>query len=124
MTDLLKKATQPASALGWAVTAGALLLVWVGEQLLLPGLSPDAMPSTGARVRAESLTVFSLGVTPILTSWFIVELLRVLIPALGRARPGRLKLAARALALVLAGVQASGVGAAAQDIPGLGPVFN
>jgi preprotein translocase subunit SecY len=78
------------------------------------------MASAAARGRAGSLTVLSLGVTPILTSWFIVELLRLLIPAaLGRARPGGLKLAARALALVLAGVQASGVGAAAQDIPGL-----
>ena len=119
MTELLKKATQHASASGWAVTAGALLLVWAGEHSPLPGLSPDAMAGAVARVRAELLTVFSLGVTPILTSWFIVELLRVLIPALGRARPERLKLAARALALVLAGVQASSVGAAAQDIPGL-----
>jgi hypothetical protein len=77
------------------------------------------MASPAARVSAESLTVFSLGVTPILTSWFIVELVRVLIPALGRARRGRLKFAARALALVLAGVQASSVGAVAEKIPGL-----
>ncbi len=119
VTETLKNTTQPVSAWRCAVTAGALLLFWAGGHLPLPGLSPEAMAGAAARGRAGSLTVFSLGVTPILTSWFIVELVRVLIPALGRAKPGRVTVAARALALVLAGVQASGVGAAAQDIPGL-----
>ncbi len=119
MTETLKNATQQVSALRWTVTAGALLLFWAGGHLPLPGLSPEAMTEAAARGRAGSLMVFSLGVTPILTSLFIVELVRALIPTLGRARPGRVTLAARALALVLAGVQASGVGAAAQDIPGL-----
>ena len=119
MTETVKKNTPRVSTLGPAVTAGALLLFWAGGHLPLPGLSQEAMAGAAARGRAGSLMVFSLGVTPILTSWFIVELVRVLIPALGRARPGRVTVAACALALVLAGVQASGVGAAAQDIPGL-----
>jgi hypothetical protein len=41
VTELLKKATQPASVSGWAVTAGALLLVWMGEHLPLPSLVRD-----------------------------------------------------------------------------------
>ena len=119
VTETLKKITQHPSALSWAVTAGALLLFWLGEHLPLPGLSPGALASAPVRVRAESLAVFSLGVTPILTSWFIAELVRLLFPALGRARAARLNLAASALALVLAGVQASSVGAAAQNVSGL-----
>jgi SecY len=119
VTETFKDNTPRAGTLRRAVTAGALLLVWAGGHLPLPGLSPEAMAEAAARGRAGSLTVFSLGVTPILTSWFIFELVRLLIPALGRAGPGRVTLAARALALVLAGVQASGVGAAAQDIPAL-----
>jgi preprotein translocase subunit SecY len=119
VTETVKENTPAASTLGWAVTAGALLLFWAGGHLPLPGLSPEALAEGAARGRAGSLMVFSLGVTPILTSWFIVGLVRVLIPALGGAQPGRLTLAARSLALVLAGVQASSVGAAAEDIPGL-----
>jgi hypothetical protein len=116
-----------ATAWGYAATAGALILVWLTGHLALPGLSPDALAETRARMSPGSLTIFALGVTPILTSWFVVGLAQLVIPPLSRLRPGRLELAASALALLFAGVQASGVAAAVQSIRGLvddpGPAF-
>ncbi len=112
---------------GWAVSAGALALAWLGGNLPLPGLSPDALALPEASGHAKLLSVFALGVTPILASCFLIELARILIPPVARASPGRVRIAARGLALVLAAFQASSVGAAAQRIPGLvddpGPLF-
>lgn len=105
------------------MSAGALALAWLGGRLPLPGLSPDALASGHVRL----LSVFALGVTPILTSYFLVELVRILIPLVARADRGRVRLAAWGLAFVLAAFQASNIGAAAERISGLvddpGPMF-
>ncbi len=112
---------------GWAVSAGALALAWLGGLLPLPGLSPVALALPGASEHSRLLSVFALGVLPILTSYFLVELVRILIPPVSRANPDRLRLAAWTLALVLAAFQASAIGDAAERIAGLvddpGPMF-
>ena len=113
------KPTLRAGGKGWAVSAAALALAGLGGLLPLPGLSPDALALPEAGRHTKALSVFALGVTPILTSYFLIGCVRILIPPAARANPGRLRLATWALGLLLAAFQASGIGAAAQRIPGL-----
>ena len=116
MSDHLPSRAAPRPvAPGWMVTAGALVLVWLSGRLPLPGLDPNAFARP--QKAAELLTIFGLGVTPILIGWFVVEFARLAVPALARARPGLLELAASAIAIALAGVQARGIAVAVQAGP-------
>lgn len=108
----------------WAVTAGALALFWWGSRITLPGLDPEAlarMPS----VSAERLSIFALGVTPILTAAVLVEMARLTIPPLARwtaassANADVLARVFRVVALILAMIQAIGLAPAFERIDGL-----
>ena len=75
------------------------------EQVLVPGIPYDALGIHGSRA---NLSVFALGIQPILTAYWIVEVVAFLVPRWSRLRhgnpEGRAKLdsAVRILVLVLA----------------------
>jgi SecY len=82
------------------------------EQVLVPGIPYDALGIHGSRA---NLSVFALGLQPILTAYWIVEVVAFLVPRWSRLRhgnpEGRAKLdsAVRILVLVLAVTQALGM---------------
>ena len=104
------------------VTIGALILLFLGTQIPLPGFSPDLLQSIlSHRLSAARVSIFLLGVTPILFARVILEILRLVVPALAgwAAKPDHAvewTRVGRGLALVLAGVQAYGVALAFERI--------
>ena len=116
-----------------AITLGVpLLLLVLGDHLLLPGIPPDIAGSGGSRA---NVGVFALGIQPILTAYWLVEVIAFLVPRWSSLRHGnpegraRLDRAARFLLLALAGVQALGMALSLQAIgdesglPGQGAGF-
>jgi preprotein translocase subunit SecY len=97
------------------VTVGALIVLLVGMQIPLPGLSPDLLLRIASHhLSAARVSVVALGVTPILLARVILELFRLAIPPLTAwtTKPDHAMQwtrAGRGLALVLAGIQAYGV---------------
>jgi preprotein translocase subunit SecY len=95
------------------VTVGALIVLFLGTRIPLPGLNPDLLQRIAGGAGLGRLSIFALGVAPIIAALAIVELLRSSIPPLGRwaatpDRAARLDALARALALALAAIQAHG----------------
>jgi preprotein translocase subunit SecY len=95
-----------------------LLLVVAGEWVLLPGME-ELVPTVLRRgvgdffsVSRQNLSIFALGIMPVVTAYGIVELAAFLVPRWSRLRhgnpEGRLKLgrAARVVAILLAALQA------------------
>jgi preprotein translocase subunit SecY len=97
------------------VTIGALILLFLGTQIPLPGFTPDLLRTIlFHRVSTARVSIFALGVTPILFARVILEFFRLIAPPLARwaAEPNHAvewTRIGRGLALVLAGVQAYGV---------------
>lgn len=93
-----------------------LLVVWLGPKVPLPRLDRDQLDRTlGAYAQQVNLSVFALGLNPILGAFWLVELAALCVP---RWRPlrtggpsgrGRLLSATHWLGLALAFVQALGV---------------
>ena len=90
-----------------------LALYFAGEHLLLPGIGEEVIqrvPGSHANVG-----VLALGIMPIVTAYWVVEVIAFLVPGWRRLRhgnpEGRVKLdrAARVLALVLAAFQGFGI---------------
>jgi hypothetical protein len=109
-----------------------VLVVLAAERVLLPGVEDllgNLARGTGDPFYAgrSHLSVFALGVGPVLTAYGIVELTAFLVPRWSRLRhgnpEGRLKLerAACAVAIVLAALQAFGV---AQSLAHFGDGFD
>ena len=96
------------------------LLVIVGDRLPLPGFPPEVAAQVGVPV----ISIFMLGITPILSAYWIVEVVAFLVPRLSRLRhdnpEGRAKLerAARVLALVLAAIQGFGCALTLEGVGG------
>ena len=117
----------------WAVTLGGLAIYALGSRLWLPGLDPEAATRLPIAVDPANLSLFSLGVRPILFGLALAEIARVLMPPLARwaaAEPDHSELlwrAARAFALALAAVQAMGIAPAIERLgdiaPFPGPMF-
>jgi preprotein translocase subunit SecY len=88
----------------------------------LPGFSPDLLKQIlSHQLSAARVSIFALGVTPILFARVILELLRLIVPPLAgwAARPDHAvqwTRLGRGLALVLAGIQAYGVALALERI--------
>jgi preprotein translocase subunit SecY len=101
------------------------VLALLGEHLLLPGMPAEVVEQTGGS--HANVSVLALGITPILSAYWMVEVIAFLVPRWSRLRhgnpSGRTKLegAARLLALVLASLQAFGMAislqAIAKDVP-------
>ena len=94
-----------------------LLVVWLGPKIPLPRLDRGQLELLGPYSDQVSLSVFALGLTPILGAFWLVELAALCVP---RWRPlrtggpsgrGRLLWATHRLGLALACVQALGVAA-------------
>jgi hypothetical protein len=108
------------------VTIGALILLFMGIHIPLPGLSPDLLQRISVHhLSAARISIFMLGVTPILTALVVLEVFRLAIPPLARwaaqaDHAAEWTRAGRALALVLAGVQAYGVALAFEQIASAG----
>lgn len=85
-----------------------VLVVVVGHRIPLVGISPEL----AAQLDASTLSLFALGVMPVFSGYWVVEVVAFLVPRLSRLRhenpEGRLKLerAAWVVALVLAAIQA------------------
>jgi hypothetical protein len=105
------------------VTVGALIVLFLGARIPLPGLNPDLLQRISGGAALGRLSIFALGVAPVITARAIVELLRLLFPPFGRwaatpDRAARLDALARALALALAAIQAHGVAELIERIAG------
>jgi hypothetical protein len=105
------------------VTVGALIVLFLGARIPLPGLSPDLLQRISGGAALGRLSIFALGVAPVIAALAIAELLRLLIPPFGRwaatpDRAARLDALARALALALAAIQAHGVAELIERIAG------
>jgi hypothetical protein len=105
------------------VTLGALVVLFLGTRIPLPGLSPDLLQRISGGAALGRLSIFALGVAPVIAALAIVELLRVSIPPFGRwaaasDKAARLDALARALALALAAIQANGVAELIERIAG------
>ena len=111
----------------WAVTLGGLAAYGFGSRLWLPGLDPDAATGLGIPALSTDLSVFAVGVRPILFGLAFVEMGRVVLPPVARWAAGsrdhseRLWRMARILALALAAAQAMGMGQAIEGLDGVAP---
>ncbi len=109
------------------ITIGVLLLYRLGCQIPLPGLDPQAISRfLGAPwMSLERLSIFALGVTPILSVLLIVEVVKLAFPALARweaadeRKAARLHRATQIAALVVAAFQGLGIAHALELAPGL-----
>jgi len=104
-----------------AITIGVpLLLTVLAERLLLPGIPMELADAVGGS--HANISVFALGVMPILSAYWIVEVIAFLVPAWRSLRHGSpegratLERASRALALLLAVVQAWAAAGQMQDL--------
>lgn len=108
-------------------TVGALLVYRLGCQIPLPGLDAEVLSRLDAGPARNVLSIFALGVTPILSALLLFELARLFIGPLARweaAEPGhvrRLRSAIVTVALLMAGGQALGIASGFYEIPGLIP---
>jgi preprotein translocase subunit SecY len=106
------------------VTIGALIVLFVGTHIPFPGLSAELTQRIlSLRVSPARVSIFALGVTPILSARVVLELCRLAIPPVARwaARPdhaAQWTRVDRGLALALAGLQAYGVALALENIAG------
>jgi preprotein translocase subunit SecY len=105
------------------VTLGAVLVLFIGSHIPFPGLSADLLQRIRFGPSLGRLSIFALGVTPIIFGRAIVEIVRLFIPALGRwaSQPDNdalLVRLGRILALVLAAFQGRGVAIALENMSG------
>lgn len=110
-----------------AITAGVLFVYRLGCHIPVPGLSAPTVAQvfgTGGTA-VERISVFALGIAPLVGILIIAELLKTLVPGFRRwenARPHNaawLRGALIALALLAAAVQAAGVAGALENVTGL-----
>ena len=113
------------------LTVGVLCVYRLGCQIPLPGLDLDTLSHAGtgrltlAPIVIERISIFALGVMPIFWVLMIVEIAKLVVPALGRwetARPGhvaRLHRHVYIAALVLAAFHAFRMANAFEGISGL-----
>ena len=124
MTDLQRRT---------AVTLGALAAYILGRDIPIMGIDPRWFASADPRSGfvgflfggfPHTLSVFALGIIPFWSSWMMVELASLLVPALARWRqaPGngrRLADIARGVGLALAILQAWGISLGIESREGL-----
>ncbi len=121
-----------------AFTLAALVVLRVGAFIPLPGLDPAQLAqlmtarsggslgtfSLASGGAVERLSIFALGISPIITAWLIVELVMLAVPRLrarraaGQLDPSDINQWLRSLALALAAVQALGIAIGLQSITG------
>jgi hypothetical protein len=111
----------------WAVTLGGLAVYGLGTRLWLPSLDPDAATGLSVSVPSAALSIFAVGVRPILFGLAFVEMARLVLPPLarwaagGHGRSELLWRTARLFALALAASQAMGIASAVEGLDGVAP---
>lgn len=120
MTSSVPPGQGPDPIVRGLVTVGAVIVLLIGRYIPLPGLGADFLE----RLRPGRLSIFGLGVTPIIFGGAIIELIRLVIPPLGRwAREpdngALLNGLGRLLALAIAAYQARGVALALERMAGV-----
>jgi preprotein translocase subunit SecY len=97
-----------------------LLLLVLTDHVFLPGIPAEIAESV--RGSRANFSVFALGIQPIVTAYWIVEVIAFLVPRWSRLRHGnpegraKLDAAVRVLVLVLAAIQAFGMALSLQAI--------
>ena len=109
------------------VTLGGLALLWFGRGWVLPGLNQEELmhvfATGGGTGTLSSISVFALGVTPIISAFVVVELIALVVPPWRKLRTGdaaqrgALGRAVAVLAIVLAAVQAYFICAYLRGLP-------
>ncbi|CAN1721701.1 Preprotein translocase subunit SecY [Hyphomicrobium sp. 1Nfss2.1] len=121
------KMIEPAFRRRLAITAAALAAYCLGTNIPLPGIDPAALAQV-ANQDPETIThlsVFAIGIMPLLNAMILFEAAKLLLPAIRRweaATPRnvyRMWYALVGLSLLLAVLQAGGLATALEDIGGL-----
>ncbi len=97
-----------------------LALVFLGDNLPLPGVPAELFDTARTHMARGSLGVFALGITPVVSASWIVEIVAFLVPRwapLRRTLAGRTKLDRWAVAtgIALASAQAWGIATSLKD---------
>lgn len=106
-------------------TIGALLVYRIGCAIPVPGIDFDTIGGLKSQISIEVVSLFALGVTPILSALLIVEFFKLVIPPLSRweaADPShvrRLRWKVYLAGLLMAAFQGYGIASALYEIPGL-----
>lgn len=112
-----------------AVTAAALAILRLGSLIPIPGLSPEVVAEVvrGGDGAVSRLSLFALGITPLLSALILAELLKVVAPSVRAwelaawANRARVRNVVYGLALLFAIVQAGGVSSGLEGVAGLVP---
>jgi preprotein translocase subunit SecY len=112
-----------------AVTAAALAIFRLGSYIPIPGISPEMFgeASRSGGDAANRLSIFALGITPLLSALILAELLKIVAPSVRAwelSAPGnrrRMLGIAYGLAVLFAILQAGGVSSAYEGVTGLVP---
>jgi SecY len=117
----------------WAITLGGLAVYGLGTCIWLPGLDPDAAAALTIPALSAHLSIFSIGVRPIVFGLAFAEMARLAISPLARWAAGahdrseRLSRATRIIALALAAFQAMEMAKGMERLddiaPSPGPMF-
>jgi preprotein translocase subunit SecY len=107
-----------------AVTAAALAVYRLGCQIPLPGLDPHTLADVSASsgLATERVSIFALGIWPLITVMILVEIAKTLFPSLRRWELAEPRHSARlsgiiiALALAMTAMQAFGYAGALADV--------
>lgn len=105
------------------ITAALLIVYRLGTFTPLPGIDPEALSRLGGV--AERISIFALGITPLITVLILAELLKVVAPGIRRweqAAPrnrDKLNSIVVGLSLLAAAAQASGLALALEDVKDL-----
>ncbi|MFO1115593.1 MAG: hypothetical protein U1E28_07920 [Beijerinckiaceae bacterium] len=112
-----------------AIVIGALAVFALGRMAPLPGVDMDAARATSARLGlpGDLFTIFSIGVTPIVSSALLLELVQLVFPSLRALCATSSRAATRlrriwlVMSLVFAAMQAHGIAGGMLGLDGLVP---
>ena len=110
-----------------AITAAALAVYRLGVQLPVPGLVPETLAVTfkPGDLAIKSVSIFALGIMPLLTVLILAEFVKIFAPAVRRwehAGPRNRDIVRHTvigLALLIAAVQGAGLAGALEGVSGL-----
>ena len=109
------------------VTAAALAVYRLGVLLPVPGLVPETVAAAfkPGDLAVRSISIFALGITPLLTVLILAELVKIFFPSLRRREQAsadnrdHLRHMVIGLALLMAVVQGAGLAVALEGVSGL-----
>lgn len=123
----MPKSIEPAVWRRLAITAAALAAYCLGTNIPLPGIDTVALAQVGHQdsEAITNLSVFAIGIMPLLNAMILFEIAKLLFPAIRRweatspRNAYRMWYALVGLSLLLALIQAGGLASALEDVGGL-----